>query len=179
MVRNTREEIEAALKDLCDGLSPFQKMDSFEDFVKMHTDVYDTFGDGSFDILLDILLFPPRLGRIDAEDFKYVLADALAAIGKRNTRYALDKIRTLIDIKRIRPVLINAIGGLGSKDGLPILEPLLQLDGLSENDLMELACAFGDIGGKKAIESLETMKRNFGDHSPDLLKAIENELERR
>ncbi|ODP27167.1 hypothetical protein PTI45_03488 [Paenibacillus nuruki] len=87
MIRNDRDTIVKGIKHLCDGIGPFQKMDSYEDFLKMQTDIYDTFGDDSFDILIDILLHPPELGRIDSNDFDYELQEALIAIGLRNPRY--------------------------------------------------------------------------------------------
>lgn len=180
MIRNNRDTIVEVLRYLCDGLSPFQKMDSVEDFIKMHTDVYDTFGDDSFDILIDILLHPAELGRIDPNDFEYELQEALSAVGRRNPRYALDTIEDLLVMKSIRLVLINVIGGLKNEDGLFLLESLLQQstesDPLSENELIELACAVDEIRGEKAIEILEKMKIRYRNHSSDLLEYIEDGL---
>lgn len=180
MIRNDRDTIVEVLRYLCDGLSPFQKMDSLEDFIKMHTDVYDTFGDDSFDILIDILLHPAELGRTDPNDFEYELQEALSAVGRRNTRYALDTIEDLLGIKSIRLVLINVIGGLENEDGLFLLESLLQQstesDPLSEDELIGLACALREIRGKKAVELLSKMKVRYYNHSSALLQYIEDGL---
>jgi len=180
MIRNDRDTILAGITHLCDGIGPFQKMDSFEDFLKMQTDVYDTFGDDSFDILIDILLHPPELGRFDPKDFEYELLEALIVIGLRNPRYTLDTVENLLSIKSIRLVLINIIGGLENEDGLLLLEFLLQSstesDLLSEDELIELACALGEIRGEKAVELLAKMKIKYYNHSSDLLQYIENGL---
>ncbi|ODP25957.1 hypothetical protein PTI45_04688 [Paenibacillus nuruki] len=180
MLRNDRDRIVAGIKHLCDGLSPFQKMDSVEDFIKMHTDVYDTFGDDSFDILIDILLHPPELGRIDPNDFEYELQEALSAVGRRNPRYALDTIEDLLGIKSIRLVLINVIGGLKNENGLFLLESLLQpsaeSDLLAEDELIGVACAVDEIRGEKAVELLAKMKIRYRNHSSDLLEYIEDGL---
>lgn len=180
MIRNDRDTIVEGIKHLCDGLGPFQKMDSYEDFIQMHTDVYNTFGDDSFDILIDILLHPPELGRIDSNDFDYELQEALIAIGPRNPRYTLDTVEDLLGIKSIRLVLINIIGGSENEDGLFLLESLLQQstesDPLSEDELIELACALGEIRGEKAVELLAKMKIKYYNHSSDLLQYIEDGL---
>ncbi|WP_411346619.1 hypothetical protein ACE3MZ_11790 [Paenibacillus sp. WLX1005] len=180
MIRNDRDTIVAGIEHLCDGIGPFQKMDTFEDYLQMQTDVYNTFGDDSFDILIDILLNPPDLGRFDPNDFEYELQEAITAIGRRNPRYALDTLNDLLGIKSIRLVLINIIGGLENEDGLLLLEPLLQpsaeVDPLSEDELIGLACAFREIRGEKAIELLEKMKIKYYNHSSDLLQYIEEGL---
>lgn len=180
MIRNDRDTIVEGIKHLCDGIGPFQKMDSLEDYFKMQTDIYDTFGDDSFDILIDILVNPPELGRFDPNDFEYELQEALTAVGRRKPRYALDKIDDLLGIKSIRLVLINIIGGLENEDGLFLLESLLQQstesDPLAEDELIGVACAVDEIRGEKAIELLEKMKIRYYNHSSDLLEYIENGL---
>ncbi|MGV7117749.1 hypothetical protein [Paenibacillus kyungheensis] len=180
MIRNDRDTIVAGIEHLCDGIGPFQKMDSLEDYFKMQTDVYDTFGDDSFDILIDILLHPPELGRFDPNDFEYELQEAITAVGRRKPRYALDKINDLLGIKSIRLVLINIIGGLENEDGLFLLESLLQpsveSDLLSEDELIGLACALREIRGEKAVELLSKMKVRYYNHSSALLQYIEDGL---
>ena len=180
MITNDRDKIVAAIKHLCDGIGPFQKMDSPEDYFKMQTDVYDTFGDDSFDILIDILVNSPELGRFDPNDFEYELQEALTTVGRRNPRYALDTIDDLLGIKSIQLVLINIIGGLENEDGLLLLEFLLQSlvesDPLSEDELIGLACALSEIRREKAVELLAKMKIKFSNHSSELLQYIENGL---
>lgn len=180
MIRNDRDTIVDGIKHLCDGIGPYQKMDTFEDYLKMQTDVYDTFGDDSFDILIDILVNPPELGRFDPNDFEFELLDAIIAIGLRNPRYALDILHDLLGMKSIRLVLIRSIGGLRNEDGSFLLESLLERsvesDPLLEDELIELACALGEIRGEKATELLKKMKIKYYDHSSDLLQYIEDGL---
>ncbi|WP_161594227.1 hypothetical protein [Paenibacillus sp. CFBP13512] len=47
---------------------------------------------------------------------------------------------------------------------------------MSKVELIELACALGEIRGEKAVELLTKMKIRYYNHSPELLQYIENGL---
>ena len=169
----TRKEVVDILINLSGPLGPFQKMDGMEDFIKMHTDMYDRMDDSAFDILVDILLNPPEIGRIEPEEFEYELKEAITAIGRRDTLNCLKKVERLLHVEHVRPVIIDVIGGLHCKEGIFLLEPLLELKHLSDDEIVNLVCAFGEIGGLESFEILEKMKVKFSDRSPDVLKEIE------
>lgn len=169
----TRNEIVNILINLSGSLGPFQKINGMEDYVKMHTDKYDIMDDDSLDILLDILLNPPEIGHIETEDFEYELIEAITAIGRRKPQNCLRKVENLLYVKQVRSLIIDVIGGLHCKDGVLLLEPLLELDHLSDDEIINLACAFGEIRGLKALEILEKMKVDYSGRAPDVLREIE------
>ncbi len=169
----TRKEVLNILINLSGSLGPFQKMDGMDDYVKMHTDMYDIMDDNSFDILIDILLNPPEIGRIEPEYFEYELKEAITAIGRRNTQNSLEKVKDLLYVEQVRPVIIDVIGGLDCKEVILLLEPLLELENLTDDELVNLACAFGAIGGLKSFEILKKMKVKYADKSSVVLREID------
>lgn len=169
----TRKEVVDILINISGSLGPFQKLDGMDDYIKMHTDMYDRMDDGTFDILIDILLNPPEIGRIEPEDFEYELKEAITAIGCRNTQNCLEKVKDLLYVEQVRPVIIDVIGGLNCKEGILLLEPLLELESLTDDELANLACAFGSIGGLDSCEILKKMKVKYADKSSDVLREID------
>lgn len=169
----TRKEVLNILINLSGSLGPFEKVDDMDDYVKMHRDMYDTMDDDSFDILIDILLNPPEMGRIEPEDFEYELKEAITAIGRRNTKNSLEKVKDLLYVEQVRPVIIDIIGGLNCKEGILLLEPLLELENLTDDELINLACAFGAIGGLESCQLLKKMKVKYTDKSSVVLREID------
>ncbi|OPX43450.1 hypothetical protein CLHUN_25970 [Ruminiclostridium hungatei] len=169
----TRKEVLNILINLSGSLGPFQKMDCMDDYEKMHTDMYNIMDDDSFEILIDILLNPPEVGRIEPEDFEYELKEAITAIGRRNTQNCLEKVKDLLYVEQVRPVIIDVIGGLDCKEGILLLEPLLELENLTDYELVNLACAFGSIGGLKSFKILKKMKVKYADKSSVVLREID------
>ncbi|MGE5415580.1 MAG: hypothetical protein ACM3UZ_02215 [Acidobacteriota bacterium] len=177
----TRDELIKFLKDSTEGVSPFQDIKSDDDFVKYYFSRFDELALDAFDILLDILLEPPDnniLGRISYDDFEFELEQALEVVGRKDPFNSLRKLRCLLERQKARPVIISIIGGLRQNAGFYLLEPVLDLEFLSDDELINLADAFSEIGGAKAIELLEKMRLKYSDRSQDLLRNIEICLQR-
>lgn len=69
------------------------------------------------------------------------------------------------------------IGGLRHPDSVAILEPLFKNVQLNDDEIIRLACAFGEIGGLRALELLHRIKELYSDRSPEVLREIEIGIE--
>lgn len=126
------------------------------------------------DLLLDILVNPPDLPPVYAENGKWdsAVVDSLITWGRRDPTRLLVKIGALLTNKAISPAIIKVIGGLRHGEGLHRLTPLVDgAAGLTEDDRIALAGALGEIGGAAASELLDRL-----DRTPGLSDNVRNEV---
>lgn len=171
-----RNDVINILLDLAGSVGPFRKIDSVEDWIKLHNDKYDIMDSELFDVLLDILLNPPdsnELGRVSEEDFEYELGAALTSIGKRKPVNCLERIEKLLYVDKSRPVIIDFIGGLQLHQGIPLLQSILENVQLNDDELIRLVSAFGEIGGIKSCENLKRMQMMCSGRTAEVLSEIE------
>ena len=69
------------------------------------------------------------------------------------------KIESLLELQYLQSDIIYIIGGIRHQEGMTYLVSLLEKDNLSYDDTLELIGAIGQIGGEKAVEVLEKMKK--------------------
>lgn len=184
-----RSEYISILSKLAAPIAPNETRESRDEQINCW---HKTLNINSIDVLLDLLIFPPtekEIGDIeyefyenyDPEIFEAVLTqeilEALTILGKKDVSYFLHKIKSILNIRRLRDSAIYIIGLLQNEEGIALLETLLELENLSDDEIINLACALGGIGGLKSFEILGKMKVKFSDRSPDVLKEIELGIE--
>lgn len=171
----TRSEMINIIKDWAAPISTFTDIDNFEDYKNLSNDRYSTIEESSIDVLMDILLNPPTEEEIAPVSLKYFtseLVDALSYIGKKHTKHSLKKLEEILNLSKSRSAIINVIGGLKDEDGIAILEGLLKEE-LSDDEIIHLASALGEIGGTKAKEILMSLDVKYKDRPLEVLRGIE------
>lgn len=173
--RLSRNDIIELVKNLAGPVGPFTSIQSMEDLDKLRVNKYSIVNINSIDILIDIILNPPKekeLGQVTLEDFEFELVEMLTFIGRMNISSFLKKVSELLYIEQSRPVIIDVLGGLRHEESMLLLEQLL-LEDLNESEVIRLANALNENGGIKAKEILEKMKVKYSISSEEILKEIE------
>lgn len=137
---------------------------------------YNTFDKESIDILIDLLINPPKekeLGYEIPEYFDVELNHALIAFGRMYTSFFFKKIEPLLELQHLQSDIIYIIGGIRHQEGMTYLVSLLEKDNLSNDDTLELIGAIGQIGGEKTIGILERMKMMYSNKYPEAVQQIE------
>ncbi len=137
---------------------------------------YKTFDKESIDVMLDLLIKPPNekdLGYEIPEYFGIELNNALIAFGKMYTSMFFTKIESLLELQYLQSDIIYIIGGIRHQEGMTYLVSLLEKDNLSYDDTLELIGAIGQIGGGKAVEVLQKMKKMYSDRYPEAVQQID------
>jgi hypothetical protein len=161
---------------LLDFAGPLGPLRSFDERIEQKQRWMSEVDDSAFDLLLDILVDPPgesEMRQVDPEDYEFELSELLTGVGRRDPAGALAKVGPLAADRRIRPVVIDVIGGLGAPAGVDWLEGLLRSEALSQDELVRVASALGELGGGRARALLEGMRRRYADATPEVQKEIE------
>src|SRR5262249_30790576 len=139
---------------------PFQ---SLEEQLSRKEEWIATSGRELADALLDVLLHPPddnELRSATRENFVGELSEVLVLLGKRSPLHFLQTIGPYLANSHARPTIIEVVGALGAPEGLDWLEPLLDDADLTNDELLRLAGAIGEIGGDRARTLLERMRHH-------------------
>jgi len=116
------------------------------------------------DHLFEILKNPPNPEMIiqtSVEDFNMELSDILIQMGRKDPRRFLERLHPLLAFPQARPLIIEIIGGLEDQTGVELLKLLLIDEALTDDELVGIACALGEIGGDEAMGILKEMKKKF------------------
>lgn len=137
---------------------------------------HDSLDLNSIVVLTDILLNPPSETEIRKipEYFEGEITDALTAVGKKDVVKFLEKVKPLITLGRIRPVIIDVIGGLRSEYGISFLQLLMEKYNLTDDELIRLSGSLYEIGGLNALELLRKMKVLYSERTLEVLQNIES-----
>lgn len=167
-----RNEAICTLAELAGPLGPYGTLESrLEATANWHNSLdFD-----SIDVLIDILLNPPLDKEINKmpEYFEGEIIEALTSIGKRDVTNFLKKAEHLINLKQVRPVIIDVIGGLRCEDGIFLLESLLEKADLNDDELVRIVSSLAEIGGLKTLEILEKIKKLYYNRSSEVLQQID------
>ena len=169
----SKDDVLAVLADVA---GPLGSLQSPEERDARKQQWMDTVEMSAVDQLLAVLLRscrPRELERLDKDDVEFELTELLIGVGRRDDDATLTRVAPLLDIAQARPVLIDVIGGLRSKAGLPLLERVMREPDLSEDETVRLACALGEVGGGRARELLTVLQQRF----TDLPAAVAQEID--
>lgn len=154
----TKSEIAEMLTDFAGPLGPFETVD--ERFVRK-SNWLATLSIDDAPELVALLSNPPTEKlplSVDADGFRAEVADALIALGRRAPIPILSVLSPLLSPAPERGWAIDVIGGIGEPEGLPALASL-DPKKLSEDELVRLACALGEIGNAGAVAQLRALQR--------------------
>ncbi|MDF2987232.1 MAG: hypothetical protein K0R50_2742 [Eubacterium sp.] len=166
-----RNQAICTLAELAGSLGPYGTLESrLEATVNWH----NSLDLDSIDVLIDILLNPPLDKEINKtpEYFEGEIIEALTSIGKRDATNFLKKAEYLINLKQVRPVIIDVIGGLRCEGGIFLLESLLKKVDLNDDELVRIVSSLAEIEGSKTLELLEKMKKLYYNRSSEVLQQI-------
>lgn len=168
----TRQQMIAILVDFAGPLGPFESLDERLD----RRDQWVTTADNTvIDALLNVLVYPPdesEIYPVTREGFELHLSELLVLLGRHDSSYTLEKIGPYLSNELARPTVIEVIGGLGSQQGISWIKPLLNEENLTEDELVRLACALGEIGGAEAHRLLKQMRASSSTEMKDLHREI-------
>lgn len=177
-----RSETINILAKLASPITPFESRDEQIDNWQKTLNV------NSLDTLIDIFLNPPTEKEVggngyeiyenfDQEIFEAVmigeLIEAMVIVGKIDVKHFFEKIEIILGLRHLRSSVIYMIGLIQNKEGVALLEPLIESEHLLDDEIVNLACAFAGIGGLKSLEILEKMKVKYSDRSSEVLREIE------
>ena len=164
----TRNELIAIVADYAGPVTPFRtdkdQTRSFEEALA-HTTEED------LTALLGLLEHPPPDAAHDG--WHYALERALVLVGTRHRNPAVAALMALVrcDPPIHRETTIAALGELGDPEHVPALAAVVD-DDLTEDELVALACALGDLGGPDARAHLQHLK-----HAYAHLEAVTREVD--
>lgn len=172
-----REGVIQALRDFAGPLGPFESLDA-------KLDRRDAWAAGADDstraALADVLAHPPApadLTPADPEAAEVELTEMLVALAHADPPRFLIEFGPLANDHTARPILIDALGGLGHTEGLDVLQRVLQDDTATEDELVRLAGALGEIGGDSARGLLTEMRSQYAERGHRLAQAIDTALQ--
>jgi len=172
-----RQKAIAILKDFAGPLGPFESLDEQIE----RREVWASTADNQvIDAFLDILVHPPdqnEICPITQDSLEAELSELLVLIGQHNPSDVLEKIAPYLANEQARPTVIEVIGGLRLEAGISWLKPLIENKNLTEDELIRLACALGEIGGKEALDLLQQLRASSSEIMTDLQKEIDIAIE--
>ncbi|HLL54266.1 MAG TPA: hypothetical protein VK447_12000 [Myxococcaceae bacterium] len=130
--------------------------------------------------MVDLLERPPEPSTIppDAREFLDLqLADALVAMGRQDRAAFVERMKPLLSKPSARPVIFDALSEVKPREALAPLAPLCESPELTDNELVRLAIAIGEIGGTEAMVLLERMRVAAARGRPEVLVEIDASLE--
>ncbi len=132
-------------------------------------------GSDAIDAFLDLLARPPsRLAGRSPDSFEYEVSRGLTLLGSIHPQALLDCASERLGDPRLRPTLIEVLGTLPHERSLALLARLAEPgQDLSEEEAVRLACALGEIGGRRARRLLETLRGHPAGSRPRVIAEIE------
>jgi hypothetical protein len=173
----TREQTIAALANWAGSLGPFESLD--EQLVRRDAWIAAA-GPALIDTLLDILAQPPNEDEVrpaTQENLAIELSDVLALVALRDPLVALQKLGPYLANAQARPTIIEVIGSLGLPQGISLLKPLVYDKALTEDVLVRVAGALGEIGGDQACSILREMRHSHSHNMVMLQREIDIALQ--
>jgi len=135
--------------------------------------------DGGVDLLealLGVVASPPseeQLRYASVDDWNTLLVEVAGALGKRYPEVALQRLLPLLDDDHARVAAVDILGSIGDGRAVPRLGQLMQGRRLSEDDLVRLAGALGEIGGDEACRLLAQLREAVTPAQQDLRREID------
>jgi len=160
---------------LAEFVGPVGPLGSVDDHFQQRDDRIAGADFDDVDLLVDLLLHPPKLAPVYTEEGKWdsAVVDSLITWGRRDPARTLPKIGPLLSNKALSPAVIRIIGGLRHPDGLRWLIPLVDsAAGLTEEERIALAGALGEIGGDDARKLVDRLRG-----VPNMTPGLQNEID--
>lgn len=171
-----REEVIGKLAQLAGPLGPFETPETRQQEQETWFNHLQIALPELIEHLLDALIHPPEAMEIHPaghEDFEFELSGLLTLLGQRDPGAMLERIGPLLANKEARPAVIEIIGGLQTEEGIRWLAPFVYATQLTEDELIRLACALGEIGGASAKLLLEQMQQSVPAEMTDVFDEID------
>jgi hypothetical protein len=173
----TRQQIISDVSYFASPLGPFNSLD----VLLGRRDAWVASMDNqALDGLLDVLVHPPseaEIGRVTLEDFEGEVSEILSLLGQRDPLHLLEKVGPFLQDWQARPTIIEVIGSLRRQEGIRWLTPLFQVGDMTNDELIRLAGALGEIGGADARSLLEKMRISHPNAPSDLQREIDVALQ--
>lgn len=164
------------IQQLAGFSGPLGPLESIEARAKRRDEWVATMEMDIVELLLEILMHPPDVAELrpaTREDFESEITDVLIILGQRNPLGFLKRAGTLLVNDQARPILIEVIGALRRQEGVYWLRTLFDSAGLTEDELIRLACALGEIRGLEASMLLERMRSSISSE----MKGVHREID--
>ena len=141
--------------------APLGPLTSHEDRLTQQDRWVDEGGVALLEALLAVLAAPPaqaqlRYARLD--DWATLLVEIAGALGARHPDVALARLLPLLANASVRVAAIDVLGSVGDARAVPALDQLIQGGHLSEDELVHVAGALGEIGGDAVCELLARLR---------------------
>ena len=133
-------------------------------------------------LLLEILIHPPNVAELrpaTRDDFEQEITEVLTLLGQRDTSSFLQRVGPLLVNDQARSTLIEVTGALRRQEGIYWLRTLLDSVELTEDELIRLASALGEIGGLEARMLLERMRLSVSSEMKGVHREIDIALQQK
>lgn len=155
---------------------PLGPLESLEERIRRRDEwLAETEGD-IVGLLLEVLIHPPDVAEIrpaTRDDFELEITEVLTILGQRDPSSFLERVGPLLVNDQARSPLIEVTGALRRQEGIYWLRNLLDSVELTEDELIRLACALGEIRGLEARMLLERMQSSVSSE----MKGVHREID--
>jgi hypothetical protein len=153
--------ISELIQRLVDFSGPLGPLESLEERIRRRNEWVAGTDSDIVELLLEVLIQPTGVAELrpaTRDDFELEITEVLTLLGQRDTSNFLQRVGPLLVNDQARPILIEVIGALQGQEGIYWLKTLLDSVELTEDELIRLACALGEIGGLETRMLLERMR---------------------
>jgi len=112
--------------------------------------------------LIALVSSPPvddQLQHASLDEWSMLLVEVAGTLGKRHPEVALQRLLPLLEDDHARAAAIDILGSVGDARAVPELGRLMRGRRFSEDDLVHLAGALGEIGGEEACRLLAQLRQ--------------------
>lgn len=164
------------IQQLAGFSGPLGPLESLEERIRRRDEWVAAAESDIVGLLLEILIYPPDVAEIrpaTREDFELEITEVLTILGQRDPSSFLERVGPLLVNDQSRSTLIEVTGALRRQEGIYWLKTLLDSVELTEDELIRLACALGEIRGLEARMLLERMQSSVSSE----MKGVHREID--
>jgi len=169
----TRGEL---INQLAGFSGPLGPLESLEERIRRRDEWVAATESDIVGLLLEVLMHPPDVAELlpaTRGDFELEISEVLTLLGQRDPSSFLERVGPLLVNDQARSTLIEVIGALQRQEGIYWLRTLLDSVELTEDGLIRLACALGEIKGLEARVLLERMRSSISSE----MKSVHREID--
>jgi hypothetical protein len=173
--------IDELIQQLASLSGPLGPLESLEGRIKRRDELVAAMESDIVGLLLEVLMHPPDVAALRPAtrgDFELEIADVLTLIGQRDPSEFLKRVGPLLVNDQARPILIEVTGALRRQEGVYWLRTLFDSVQLTEDELIRLACALGEIRGIEASTLLERIRSSVSSEMTGVHREIDIALQR-
>lgn len=164
------------IQQLAGFAGPLGPLESFEERIRRRDEWVAATESDIVGLLLEVLIHPPPVAEIrpaTRDDFESEITEVLTLLGQREPSSFLQRVGPLLVNDQARSTLIEATGALRRQEGIYWLKTVLDSVELTEDELIRLACALGEIRGLEARMLLERMRSSVSSE----MKGVHREID--